>query len=82
MKDYGKVSKKKKVIKEKLKSIFTGAKPESEQEEEKDRTEAQRIHNQEEGEGRQVQEREVEQEEDAMTFLITPIPLEHPLMTC
>ncbi|GAA5970903.1 hypothetical protein JCM8115_007035 [Rhodotorula mucilaginosa] len=61
---YGKVSKKKKAIKEKLKSIFTGEKPEAEQEEEKDRAEAQRIHNQEEGEGRQAHEREVEQEDE------------------
>ena len=61
---YGKVSKKKKAIKEKLKSIFTGAKPESEQEEEKDGAEAQRIHDQEEGEGRQAHEREVEQEDE------------------
>lgn len=61
---YGKVSKKKKAIKEKLKSIFTGEKPESEQEEEKDRAEAQRIHNEEEGEGRQAHQREVEKEDE------------------
>ncbi|GAA5864768.1 hypothetical protein JCM3774_006068 [Rhodotorula dairenensis] len=61
---YGKVSKKKKALKEKLKSIFTGEKPESEQKEDEDRAEARRIHNQEEGEGQEAHEREVNQEDE------------------
>ncbi|GAA5979615.1 hypothetical protein JCM10908_002983 [Rhodotorula pacifica] len=61
---YGKVTKKKKALKEKLKSIFTGEKPEDEKEQEKDRAEANRIHNEEEGEGHEAHERDVHEQDD------------------